>query len=399
MVTARLRVLASCLAMAFIGTMAFRVAVPAVAFYARSSLKASALVIGGFMAAFFASRAVAAFTAGFLYNWVRRRLNHLILALFTLAGVTSLCYLNANTIVIIVVRLVQGALLGFAWTLVQSVLGEYTPRDRRGLVYSIYFDLGLLGAAIANMVYAAIPLLETSLVVSLILFSATGLTALALPTTTIVSRETGRGGRATSGTSVKGALLILASLSFFVLAVRLSTAFTQSDIVYILLSEALGLSRSSTADAIAIACFIGAALSILVSYVADKVSDTIAIVLTCLLASLGLILLASLSPLPSILGLALMMIAARCLTPVSRRVAMNVRGSIGIGAVSAAGNIGVILSCLGAGLAYDLVRVNPYIVVYAILVATAIVIASGGLLALSLRGKSYHKLTTITRSG
>lgn len=68
---------------AFIGTAAFRVSIPAIAFYAREVLSASAFSIGLLTSAFFATRVIAAVLAGILSS---KTLQYLVTISFVING-------------------------------------------------------------------------------------------------------------------------------------------------------------------------------------------------------------------------------------------------------------------------------------------------------------------------
>ena len=332
----------------FLGTFSFRLSVPVVAFYARLVLEASAFSVGALMSVFFAFRAVGSVVAGRVF---RERALFLAVVCFCVAAVLIPLYgIVGNVVLLMLLRAVHGLVLGFAWTTVQVIVGYIAPSGLRGTVYALYFAVGALAFPTADYVYSLLayaPREVPLLLASFLMCVTAGLVALVKFPKEGEEKPRQRRRRETSAPLV---LLVL-----FVFFTRLVSAFTMSDIIYILLKEWLSLTRSLAAQLLALMSGIGVAVSLPINFLADKLSDRIAILTVGLLMSLG-ILLFGLSIGTCCLGLALLIIGARCLVPLSRRLAIAQRGARGVGYVSAAGNIGTVLSSLIVGALYNIIR-------------------------------------------
>jgi len=336
---------------AFTGSFAFRLSVPVVAYYSRFVLEVSATAIGALMAVYFIGRAPMAALAGHLYSGKRSILAS-TLCFVVVAAITPLYAFSKSLVGILAIRVLQGALLGYAWTIVQIVVGASTPLNVRATVYAIYFVAGSTAFPAANAVYTLLasqpPLVP--LLVSSIFFIVSGLTVGFMGYVGV------KGSRRVKGED--GLALLMIILLLFILVLRLGTAFTMSDIVYIYLCEVYGLDRGGAVLLLALASAIGIAVSIPLNVIADRVSERLAVLTIGLLASIGLILFSTNNVIFSSLGLALLLMGARSVTPLSRRIALTYASSEGVGYVGAVGNVGVLLSSLTVGIAYDMLEVK-----------------------------------------
>ncbi|MCD6340616.1 MAG: MFS transporter, partial [Desulfurococcales archaeon] len=168
--------------LAFVGTVAFRVSMPAVAFYTRSILEASALGVGLLTSAFFAARAIFAVVSGGLADKYGYRVLYFSAAAFLLNAAIVKLYAAASSLPeVLLIRFMQGVFNGIAWVPVQAVLGRLVPKPVRGRVYSIYFALGSLGGMAGNAIYAELAEapIAAVLTVSAISFAASSALVLA----------------------------------------------------------------------------------------------------------------------------------------------------------------------------------------------------------------------------
>ena len=338
--------LALALLMAFTGSFAFRLSVPVVAYYSRFVLEASATAIGALMTSFFAGRAPVAALAGHLYRG-RRSLLAASLSFVGVALLTPLYALSRSLPVLLGLRLLQGSLLGYAWTIVQIVVGASSPAGLGATIYALYFVTGAISLPISNAVYALLaaqpPLIILSVAASA--FAATGLMAGLMDYV-----EVKRAGRAEGGIKAGH---VIPLLLFFMLSLRLATAFTTSDVTYVYLCEVYRLGRRNAVLLLAWASAAGLALSIPLNAIADRVSERLVVSIVGASVSSGLALFPIRSLPLSALGLSLLLTGMSSMTPLSRRIALRRSGSKGVGYVGAAGNVGVLLSSLLVGAIYD----------------------------------------------
>ncbi len=370
-----LRSLILLMIVSLLGTFSFRLSVPVVAFYARLVLEASAISIGALMSMFFAFRAVGSLIAGHRYC---REAMYIAATCFAVAATLIPLYGIANSAaLLLLLRAIHGFLLGFAWTTIQVTVGFAAPAKFRGTIYAIYFAVGSLALPLADYVYSLLaytPREIPLLLASALMITTSGLVFYAkLP-------DVQEKPRTRSITQV-GAPLIL--LVFFVFLTRLVSAFTMGDIVYVILKEWLRLTRSAVAQLLATFSGIGVGVSLPLNFLADRVSDKAAIVIVGVLISLGLVLF-GLGIGYYCLGLALLIVGARCLVPLSRRLAMMQKGARGVGYVSAAGNLGTVLSSLVAGALYDIAKQAPTLITTLTFVAAIMTLLVSTLLTIKI---------------
>ena len=144
------------MAAAFLGTAAYRLSVPAVAFFAREALGSTMLQLGLLTLSFFAARAVTALLTGRLAD-KGLRVGLAAAACFLIHAFVIMAYgLARSWIHVLLLRAVQGALNGVAWTAVQIALGASVRHEVRGRAFSIYFFSGSLGSFAGNAIYSCL---------------------------------------------------------------------------------------------------------------------------------------------------------------------------------------------------------------------------------------------------
>ena len=337
------------MAISFLGTFAFRLQVPVIAFYSRDVLGGTALDIGMLTAMFMIGRAAAASIAGYIYEW---RAIRLVPALcFSLNAPLVIAYLYTDTITLYMfLRAVQGVLNGFAWVVIQIALGASTPSRARGTVYAIYFAIGSLGIAVANYVYSMLAYLPIAipLYIASILFIATALlsTLPRYPRTSLSSERT----------SLKSGRELCIPLLLFVGTVSLGSAYVSGDIVYVYLREMYGLSKDVVGLFMSIATAIAILLSIVLSIVADRVSDQTALTVITMLTAIAMALATPYNIYTTLLAISTLSIALKSTIAISRRIALTYIGPKGVGYINTANNIGTVLSSITIGTLYENLR-------------------------------------------
>lgn len=348
----------------FLGTVAYRLSIPVIAFYSRNTLGASVFDVSVFTAAFMISRALSASLSGVVIEKKPRMINTAVATSIANALVIYLFYVKPDIVFYMVLRGAQGFLNGVTWPIVQYLVGVSSPRDIRGRVLAIYFMSGELGGFAANNIYALIAdrSLESQLLLSSILFVATGLV---LASSLIILRKLSggrivprRGEKAKTGlrqTSTRRLerrdyLIVLSG--FFVMG---STSFMHGEISYVYLSETIGMSSADTALVLAYIGLLAMISSYLISWLADKKSDIIALQLAFLMAFVSPLLISIASTITVLAGYATAMISARSYRPLSRRYLTTYTAlpATTIGFINASDNIGASTSQLLLGYSYD----------------------------------------------
>ena len=353
--------------LAFAGTVAFRVSIPAVAFYTRGVLEASALGVGMLTSAFFAARAIFAVVSGGLADKYGYRVLYYSAAAFLLnAAVVNLYAVATSLPEVLAIRFAQGVLNGIAWVPVQVVLGRLVPESVRGRVYSVYFALGSLGGMAGNAIYAGLADAPITAVLAVSATSFAASSALVLATAVSVrglelrpvrggtKREIGEGvGEA--GLAV--GLLGVVPLVIIVLGSSMFNSVIRGDLIYMYMNEVFELSKEVVAGYVALSSLIALPMSYLLSWVSDRVDDATSLKISLGLVLAGALLVGSTWRELALIGLAMAYGGFSGVVPVTRRVAVTKfrLGGTAIGLVNASGNIGNVVGAALAGYLYDIV--------------------------------------------
>jgi len=375
--------------LAFVGTVAFRVSIPAVAFYTRSVLEASALGVGLLTSAFFAARAIFAVVSGGLADKYGYRVLYFSAAAFLLnAAIVNLYAATTSLPGVLLIRFMQGAFNGIAWVPVQAVLGRLVPKPVRGRVYSIYFALGSLGGMAGNAIYAELAEAPIAAVLTVSAISFAASSALVLATAALVrGLELGLlrggarrgGGRDSGGAAVAAGLLGVVPLVIIVLGSSMFNSVIRGDLIYVYMNEVFQLPGEVVARYIALSSLIALPVSYLLSWVSDRVSDAASLRISLGLAFVGALLIGSTWRELALVGLAMAYGGFSGVVPVTRRVAITKYrlGGTALGLVNAFGNVGNVVGAALAGYLYDIVGVVVVSgVALPILIMTLPVIAS-----------------------
>ncbi len=333
---------------AFTGTMAFRLTLPAVAFYARGELRAPLAAISALFVAFVTLRAASSVLAGYAVERVRQ-LIYLPPACMALNSAVTLAFQAASSVEhCLALRAAQGALNGLSWPLIQLSLALSVPERLRGRVMSIYFASGSLAIMAGNFVYAFIseePLGEQlELPAALFLVTALALAAAIRSSGPLVGEALRRG--AARAKRDGWALLVVASS----LVMALSTCYTMGELSYVFVSESLRVSEALSAVILGATGGVGLGVSYLLSWVADRVSDRLAVTVSVAMSSVAAALVAAREPWLLVAGLALAASSIKSFVPLSRKVAASAaRPSLAMGLVNALSNVGTSLGQLTLG--------------------------------------------------
>jgi MFS family permease len=353
------------LAVAFTGTAAFRLSVPAVAFFTRSVLEASALGIGLLTSAFFTGRALTSPIAGGLADKLRNRVAYIATVAFAANAAAVYAYSLAGSIWLVAsIRFIQGSLNGFAWVSMQYILGASVSEHYRGRAFSAYFILGSIGGISGNWIYSILsnlPISQILLRSSILFLTASALSCLiALSTTALppsVEKRSVRYSRS-EGQALRTSQALPLLLMLF--ATGLASALVRGDLIYVYFKEAFSLGRGYVAFYIGLASLIGLAVNYLLGWTADSLGDATALTISSAVAVVGLITI-SIKAFPlAIAGLIFYGAGSSSTVTISRRSALTsfAKGGTVIGLVNMSGNLGSVLGGLTAGRAYDFFGLN-----------------------------------------
>ena len=339
--------------------MAFRISIPAVTFFTRKVLEASALNVGLLTSSFFAARAIFSVVAGELADKYGSKVSYAASLCFLINGfVVQLYSIAKSVILIIVVRFLQGILNGISWVSVQFILGRSVSEEFRGRAYAIYFASGSLGIVAGNMAYSILShnpigdILNTSTV----LFIVSSILTLAITynsrSEAIVSSV--ERGKEKSG-KYEGKLIGIIPLIIVVFSVTFFASMMRGDLIYVYINEFFGVSEAMVAQTIAFSSLIALIGGYMLSWFSDRFSDFSALRASLLIACLGGFLVSvRMFPL-AILGLAIFYAANSGIVPISRKIAVTYYrlGGTALGLVNALGNVGAVIGASVLGYLYD----------------------------------------------
>jgi len=339
--------------------MAFRISIPAVTFFTRKVLEASALSVGLLTSSFFAARAIFSVVAGGLADKYGSRVSYAASLCFLINGfVVQLYSIAKSVILIIAVRFLQGILNGISWVSVQFILGRSVSEEFRGRAYAIYFALGSLGIVAGNMAYSILshnPIGDI-LNISTVLFIVSSILTLAITynsrSETMVSSVERR--REKSG-KYEGKLIGIIPLVIVVFSVTFFASMMRGDLIYVYINEFFGVSEAMVAQTIAFSSLIALIGGYMLSWFSDRFSDFSALRASLLIACLGGFLVSvRMFPL-AILGLAIFYAANSGIVPISRKIAVTYYrlGGTALGLVNALGNVGAVIGASVLGYLYD----------------------------------------------
>ncbi|WP_297470684.1 MFS transporter [Thermococcus sp.] len=345
---------------AFTGTIAFRLATPAIAFYTRDVLKASMLAVSLVSMSFVLARAFSSVLGGFMLEKGKKLVYLGGFAMMGNALAVQLYPLTSSWLQVFGIKLLNGFLNGISWPMAQFVLAVTTPKEIRARVTAVYFFFGSIASLLGNYVYAyTVNLgLTRQMWISSAFFVLTGLIML-LSYYLLYGEITPRRKKTSNGERPSlnpRRILIIASLMAIIVA------FTSGEITYVYVSEALGLSRERTAVLLGWTGFLSALLSYFVSWLADVRSEAMMVRLTALLAGISPIL-ASIKTAPTVfLGIFLALFAFQSFRPISRKVLASYhRSSLAIGGVNGLQNISTFVGGMLFGLAYSLGEIHSVV--------------------------------------
>ncbi|WP_297509558.1 MFS transporter [Thermococcus sp.] len=344
---------------AFTGTIAFRLATPAIAFYTRDVLRASMLAVSLVSMSFVLARALTSVLSGLALERGKWLVYLGAVAMMGNALAVQLYPLTSSWLQVAGIKLLNGFLNGLSWPMAQFVVAVTAPKEMRARVTSVYFFFGSIASLLGNYAYAYTVNLGLSgqMWISSAFFVLTGLIMLLSYYLLYDRIAPRREEKRAEGISIDPRrVLIIASLMAVIVA------FTSGEITYVYVSEALGLSRERTAVLLGWTGFAASLLSYFSSWFADVRSEAKTVKLTAFLAGISP-LLASIKTAPTVfVGIFLALFAFQSFRPISRKVLAGYhRSSLAIGGVNAVQNLSTFVGGIIFGLAYSLGEVHLWL--------------------------------------
>ena len=377
---------------AFLGTLAFRLSLPAVAFYTRLSLHASAFGVGLLTSVFFLARAFTAIYSGGLADRFKTKVLYISASAFLLNSIATYSYSYARILPhVLLIRFIQGVLNGFGWVPIQVMVGLLVRKNIRGRIYSIYFISGSIGIIAGNLTYSILAYqpLNSILIIASIVFLITSLTIFAvafrIKGVELYTYERRKSSVKQSGRmSIRDVFRIeIIILFLIVLCVGSFNSIARGDLIYIYMKEFFNLSKSLVAGYIALASLFGLAVGYLLSWLSDRYDEYTSLIIALLIYVLGALLLGVIIRYTAILSLALVYAGSSSIIPIVRKIGVSQRhGGTVIGFINASANIGNVLGSAIAGELYDILI--PSISMFTVKYSTLILIMVSPLIAIAI---------------
>lgn len=342
---------------AFTGTIAFRLATPAIAFYTRDVLKASMFAVSLVSMSFVLARAFSSVLGGLVLERGKKLVYLGAIAMMGNALAVHLYPLTSNWLQVVGIKLLNGFLNGLSWPMAQFVIAVATPGEIRARVTAVYFFFGSIASLLGNYVYAyTVKLgLAGQMWIASAFFVLTGLIMLLsyyllYDEITPKRKKTPDGERPSLNPK---RVLTIASLMAVIVA------FTSGEITYVYVSEALRISKERTAVLLGWTGFLSSLLSYFVSWAADVRSEAKMVKLTSMMAAVSPIL-AAIKTAPTVFfGIFLALFAFQSFRPISRKVLASYhRSSLAIGGVNAVQNLSTFIGGMLFGVAYSLGEIH-----------------------------------------
>ncbi|AIU69677.1 MFS transporter [Thermococcus eurythermalis] len=342
---------------AFTGTIAFRLATPAIAFYTRDVLKASMFAVSLVSMSFVLARAFSSVLGGLVLERGKKLVYLGAIAMMGNAVAVQLYPLTSSWLQVVGIKLLNGFLNGISWPMAQFVIAVATPGEIRARVTAVYFFFGSIASLLGNYVYAyTVKLgLAGQMWIASAFFVLTGLIMLLsyyllYDEITPKRKKTPDGERPSLNPK---RVLTIASLMAVIVA------FTSGEITYVYVSEALRISKERTAVLLGWTGFLSSLLSYFVSWAADVRSEAKMVKLTSMMAAVSPIL-AAIKTAPTVFfGIFLALFAFQSFRPISRKVLASYhRSSLAIGGVNAVQNLSTFIGGMLFGVAYSLGEIH-----------------------------------------
>jgi len=343
--------------LAFLGSLAFRLSLPAIAFYSRIELEASALFIGLLTSIFFIARALSAILSGKLTDKYKHKIIYLVSASFLIHSLVIYLYWYTTDISqVLILRFFQGCLNGLAWIPIQSLLGIIVKPSIRARVYAIYFMLGAMGVMTGNLIYsfmANYPLIYILSLSSIFLILSSVMAFMIKPGIVGITVK-GRSEKVYGKISLEFSILLLLAIVF---STGMFNSIVRGDLIYIYMKEGLNLSKASVAQYIAIASLIGLVIGYAISWIADKLGSLLSLRIATIILLSGSLTLSILINWASFIALTLVYVGTSSIVPIARKIGVGYKGveATLIGLINALANVGNVIGSALAGYLYDII--------------------------------------------
>ncbi len=343
--------------LAFTGTLAFRITLPVIAYYVKFELHAPLFIISLLFVSFITMRSISSAIIGYLLEKFKI-LVYLPVILAAINAVVTLMYALLKSVSsYIILRGIQGFLNGGTWPIIQLLLALSMPTEIRGRILSIYFMTGSLAIFTSNMVYVIIssyPLI-IQLTISSLLFSITSLLSiilikLSMSNLTIKKSEKKIVGKRRVDDKFAWLVVLGAFLVTFL------NCYTMGEFSYIFVINSINVTKEEAVILLAYTGLIGLILSYFISWIADKYSDIVALIISLFFGIFAVFMVSIHNYVTFSLGLTFAAISLKSYVPLSRRIVVTYssKPSLSIGLVNTLSNVGSSLGQLTLSLLYSM---------------------------------------------
>ncbi|MBO8174758.1 MAG: MFS transporter [Thermococcus sp.] len=341
------------IASAFTGTLAFRLAVPAIAFYTRDILKASMAYLSIISASFILARSFSAIFSGLLLEKKKSLVYLGALAMIGNALAVNLYPLTSSWVHVMGIKLMNGFLNGVAWPIAQFVIAVSSPKEIRSRVTALYFIFGNFAGLLGNYTYALTQGfgLKAQMYLASAFFFLTAF-FMVVSYWLLYNRITPKKEKSSKESKAPidaKKILILSAL------ISLLSAFTSGEITYVYVAETLGLNKGTATTLIGLISFLATLLAYIPSRFADLGNERKVIITISILTGLSPLLAAVKNPVTVFLGILMAIFATQTFRPISRSLLASARrASVAIGGINAVRNLSTTAGQLLFGFAYSL---------------------------------------------
>jgi len=339
------------LILSFFGTMAF-VTLRATLSYKLRSAGVTMIQIGALTSSFMLARALSAPVFGWIGDRVRNRAALVRLGFACFVSLTVAVLYITEWEGVVAIMFAFGLASGLTWPTLQTIVAKETPDRYKAQVLSFYFMAGSFGAISSGFVLSYLLLYGyfEAFLLAIMLEVAALLTSVALPKSEMVAEE-GRG--------EKLDLSLIKSATFLLLLIFLMGFLrgTLMEFYYVYIKEVHEISEAEAMFLVALSGALGLGFSYLLSFVADRKGDEVALKAIFAMAMVGsaMALVKGVIPLV-VLSTVLLQTSTRGFMPISRSMAVKIvsdKPGTMIGLVNTMGNTGTVLSPLVAGYLYE----------------------------------------------
>ncbi len=353
---------ASLVILAFTGTMALRLMTPALSFYLREDLQATILGVSSLTIAYMLGRAISAYFSGSLVRGKFVKVIPPAALLGSLALVILYPYANAWYVVSLI-RGVQGALMGFTWPVIQSLVVTSVPSKFRGRAISTYFFVGSIAGPVSNAMYGAF--FADAPIESVVIASATfyvvsatlafaGAYLLQGESVKVPTSESNARSDEMTSLDVKRSTVLRRALLGLGFGTGGVYSVYGSSVTYVFMREAFGLGRDVVAYSLSLVDAAAMLIRFASGFLSDRFGPTLVLKVSSALILAGFAAIGLKNYYLFLVGLSLLAMGRGSFTPVSRAYASFLPNPKDIiGKLNSLSNLGTVTAQLSVGVGYD----------------------------------------------